>query len=91
MQGTCIPVPGWRTKVPYASGQLNPHAATRDPTQSGVCVPQLERSAAVKIQHSTTKTQDSKKKKKKKYSEELNKESKRAKVLVLSYLYESKL
>ena len=66
MQGTCIPVPGWRTKVPYASGQLNPHDATRDPTQSGECVPQLERSAAVKIQHSTTKTQDSKKKKKKK-------------------------
>jgi len=64
MQGTWIPVPGWRTKVPYASGQLNPHAATTDPTQSGACVPQLERSAAVKIQHSTTKTQDSKKQKK---------------------------
>ena len=35
-------IPGQGTKIPYASEQLNPPAATTEPAHSGACVPQLE-------------------------------------------------
>ena len=44
-------IPGGRTKIPHASGQLSPRAATTEPVQSGAQAPQLERSP-----HATTKS-----------------------------------
>ena len=35
-------ISGQGTKIPYASEQLNPPAATTEPAHSGACVPQLE-------------------------------------------------
>ena len=37
-------ISGWGTKIPRAVGQLSLHAAATDPTCSGACVPQLEKS-----------------------------------------------
>ena len=35
-------IPGWRTKIPHAMGQLSPHAATTEPMSSGARAPQLQ-------------------------------------------------
>ena len=32
MQGNMGSIPGWRTKIPHAEGQLSPHSTTREPT-----------------------------------------------------------
>ena len=32
MQGDMGSIPGWRTKIPHAEGQLSPHSTTREPT-----------------------------------------------------------
>ena len=37
-------IPGRGTKIPHAAGQLSPCTATTEPTRSGACAPQLERS-----------------------------------------------
>ena len=37
-------IPGWRTKIPHAMGQLSPHVATTEPVHSTAHAPQLERS-----------------------------------------------
>ena len=37
-------IPGRGTKIPHAVGQLSLHAATTEPTRSGACASQLERS-----------------------------------------------
>ena len=33
-------IPGWGTRIPHASGQLSPRAATTEPTRSGAHTPQ---------------------------------------------------
>ena len=43
-------IPGQRTKIPHAAGQLSPHATTTELMRSGTCMPQLERSP-----HTTTR------------------------------------
>ena len=35
-------IPGRGTRIPHAAGQLSPCTATREPTRSGACMPQLE-------------------------------------------------
>ena len=42
--GDASSIPGWRTKIPHAAGQLSPRTATTEPACSGARVPQLERS-----------------------------------------------
>ena len=37
-------IPGRGTKIPHATGELSPCAATTEPTRSGARMPQLERS-----------------------------------------------
>ena len=37
-------IPGQGTKIPRATGQISPHAATTEPMHSGARTPQLERS-----------------------------------------------
>ena len=61
-------IPGRGTKIPHASGQLSPCAATTEPVCSGARVPQLERSprATTKIPRATTKTRHSQRKKERK-------------------------
>ena len=39
-------IPGQGTKLPHATGQLSPCAATTEPTCSGACAPQLRSNAA---------------------------------------------
>ena len=93
-------IPGWGTKIPHATGQLSQHATTTElahlnerarvpqttePTRSGACAPQLERSPCAttkKIPHASTKIRvlqlrpdTTKKKKKKKRKKEQSKQT----------------
>ena len=51
-------ITGWGTKIPNATRQLSPCAATTETVHSGALVPQLERSlhAATKSPHAETKS-----------------------------------
>ena len=42
--GDMGPIPGWGTKISHATGQLSLRTATTEPTCSGACAPQIERS-----------------------------------------------
>ena len=44
-------IPGWGTKIPHATGQLSPCAATTEPTRSRAREPQLESSHAATTEH----------------------------------------
>ena len=51
-------IPGWGTKIPHATGQLNPCDTTTEPACPRPHVPHLVRSplATMKIPHATPKT-----------------------------------
>ena len=44
-------IPGRGTKIPHATGQLNPCAATTEPVHSGARAPQLESQTREKPAH----------------------------------------
>ena len=51
-------VPCRGTKTPHAMGQLSLRAATREPTCSGACTPQLESSSCATVKSPLTAVKD---------------------------------
>ena len=51
-------VPGQGTKIPHATGQLRPHAPSREPMCPGARVPQLERENPHEKREKTSTTRE---------------------------------